>query len=540
MEKLDQKPPHYIIGTRGSLLALTQCLQIKKELEAFNQASFSLKIISTQGDENTQAPLWQLDGKDFFTKELDAALLNNEVDMVVHSYKDLGSERPLGIKLAAITKRDYPHDILFIRKDSKEKLLNKELKTFVVGTSSPRRMTNLEANLRPFLPFGEEMEIEVKTKSLRGNVNSRLEKCLKGDFDGVVLALPGIERLAIGLDNEKNEAYEKFGNPIIILKELIKELDFMVLPLSSFPAAASQGALGIECLEKRVDDNHLENLIAKLNHTQTIKEVTEERLLFKSYGGGCYLAVGISVNAWSEGLRKSLAGNTDGEEIKELSLIRVEPLPKIDGKSFIGLPNTSSFDGVINDKLSKKGALDNPLSIKTDQDVLITSPSVLRIIKEKLNDKLNVNHSPNWWASGVKTMKEMAANGQWVHGCADSLGEPHLGKIRNSKLINLFLDQPNWLSLSHQEASSGLGEVHPIYKREFEEELPQSYREDVESCSMYYWTSFPQYVSFKNRFNLNPLAVHACGLGKTFEQLKKENIKLIPIASMLELKTWLK
>ena len=111
-------PKTYRIGTRGSLLALTQCGQIKDQLEALTQDRFELVVIKTQGDLVTNAPLWQLDGKDFFTKELDAALLAGEIDLVVHSYKDLGSERPSEINLAAITKRTFAHDILLIKKST--------------------------------------------------------------------------------------------------------------------------------------------------------------------------------------------------------------------------------------------------------------------------------------------------------------------------------------------------------------------------------------------------------------------------------------
>src|SRR5690606_15792212 len=95
----------FIIGTRGSLLAVTQCTLIKELLEQRTQKQFELKTMKTQGDQITDKPLWQLEGKDFFTKELDAALLTDEVDLVIHSYKDLGSERPEGITLGAITKR---------------------------------------------------------------------------------------------------------------------------------------------------------------------------------------------------------------------------------------------------------------------------------------------------------------------------------------------------------------------------------------------------------------------------------------------------
>ena len=140
----------YIIGTRGSLLALTQCGQIKDELERITGDEFSLKVIKTQGDQIVDKPLWQLEGKDFFTKELDAALLTGDVDMVVHSYKDLGSERPEGIHLAAITKRSFASDILLIKDETISKI--KEKKTFIVGTSSPRRIVNIEKNLGEFLP----------------------------------------------------------------------------------------------------------------------------------------------------------------------------------------------------------------------------------------------------------------------------------------------------------------------------------------------------------------------------------------------------
>ena len=115
-------PTHYKIGTRGSLLALTQCGQVKDLLEQLTGDTFELVTIKTQGDIIQNAPLWQVDGKDFFTKELDEALLSGAVDLVVHSYKDLGSVRPSGITLAAVTKRVYAHDILLIKNEHIESL----------------------------------------------------------------------------------------------------------------------------------------------------------------------------------------------------------------------------------------------------------------------------------------------------------------------------------------------------------------------------------------------------------------------------------
>lgn len=153
----------YKIGTRGSLLAVTQSTLIKNELERISGDKFELVLIKTQGDQITNKPLWQLEGKDFFTKELDEALLAGEVDLVIHSYKDLGSERPEGIKLAAVTERRFAHDILIIPQKNVEALKNWKGE-FVVGTSSPRRIANLTHSLKNYLPGHPELRCE----TLRG------------------------------------------------------------------------------------------------------------------------------------------------------------------------------------------------------------------------------------------------------------------------------------------------------------------------------------------------------------------------------------
>src|SRR5690606_21785539 len=136
----------YKIGTRGSLLAVTQSTLMKNELERISGEKFELVLIKTQGDQITNKPLWQLEGKDCFTKELDEALLAGTVDLVIHSYKDLGSERPQGIKLAAVTERKFAHDILLIPQKNVDALSNWE-GDFIVGTSSPRRIVNLTRSL---------------------------------------------------------------------------------------------------------------------------------------------------------------------------------------------------------------------------------------------------------------------------------------------------------------------------------------------------------------------------------------------------------
>lgn len=520
-------PQNFIIGTRGSLLALTQCLQVKEELERISPHKFQLKVIKTEGDENTSAPLWQLDGKDFFTKELDAALLKGEVDMVVHSYKDLGSERPEGIKLWAITERKFPQDILFVSKETIEKLKAGKLSTFSVGTSSPRRMVNLKKELQSFLPFGEKNNLKVETKNLRGNVNTRLGKVVSKEFDAVVLALAGIERLALGLTTEKNEAHEKFGRPEAILKDLIKDLDFMILPTSTFPAAASQGALGIESLENRNDDGVLHSLLEKLNHQKTIREVKREREMFQSFGGGCHLAVGITFTEKGPHMVKSIAGEHDHKPIKDHSLDRQLPKLEIKTAPFIGLPKNDRLVNYLRDHHVEKEIL--PIqNVNQRDDLFITSPFVAK--------NLGLEKYNSLWASGTKTMKELAKKGYWVNGSSDSLGEEYLHNLRTSHLVKLFLGEENWKSLTNDSASTELGETTPLYKKIYKNHNDEKYRASIESCEHFYWTSFPQYQFFNKQYALIPTATHYCGLGKTLKRFEDNNIKVTPIGSMTELK----
>ena len=173
-------------------MALTQSRQVKEELERLTGDLFEMQVFKTQGDQQVEKPLWQMEGRDFFTKELDQALTSGAVDLVVHSYKDLSSTRPDKIALAAVGKRHYPQDILLIKKETIKALANKE--RLMVGTSAPRRTVNIKRYLPAFIPHGDQLALEIKT--LRGNIDSRIRKLKGDDYDAIVLSLAGLERLA--------------------------------------------------------------------------------------------------------------------------------------------------------------------------------------------------------------------------------------------------------------------------------------------------------------------------------------------------------
>jgi hydroxymethylbilane synthase len=499
----------YKIGTRGSLLAVTQSTLIKNELEKISGEKFELVLIKTQGDQITNKPLWQLEGKDFFTKELDEALLANQVDLLIHSYKDLGSERPVGIKLAAITERRFAHDILIIPQKNIDALKNWNGE-FVVGTSSPRRIANITHSLKNYIPGAPNLRCE----TLRGNVNTRIRKLKDGEYHAITLALAGIERLA---HTEKS---------FLELKELLTGMNYFVMPQSIFPSAASQGALGIELSLNRRDEGKLFNILSQLSHSKTVEEVERERKSFKEFGGGCHLAVGIHVKKINENLFLHVnAGEVDSQRIEKkwLEGLKLPTIP-LDKKLFVGLPK-GDRPGIVFDEYLKKIPYTNIINF-SDKHVFVTSMYCLETLKVSRN-------AQGVWAAGAKSARDLAANGFWVNGTADSLGTDDLKNIQSSKALQIIHTNlnSNWTVLTHENSKSDMGDVVGCYERKAIE-VSEDYENRLKEVGACYWTSFPQYESFLQRFPFLKEVNHFCGMGKTWQEFKNAGVLVNPVASM--------
>lgn len=498
----------YKIGTRGSLLAVTQSTLIKNECERISGEKFELVLIKTQGDEITNKPLWQLEGKDFFTKELDEALLRGEVDFVIHSYKDLGSIRPEGIKLAAVTERRFAHDILITAQSTIDKLKDWS-DDFIVGTSSPRRIVNLTRSLSDFLPGSPNIRCE----TLRGNVNSRIRKLKEGQYHAITLALAGIERLA---HTEKSAAE---------LSELLEGMNYFVLPQSVFPSAASQGALGIEMQENRQDNGKLFGILSQLVHPRTVEEVYRERKAFKEYGGGCHLAVGIHVKKIGDDFLHVHAGEADGKRI-DARWMENSKLPKVSGKLFVGLPHGTESD-IIYDEFLTKVPETKSLTLEK-KHLFVTSRYCI--------DTLKASTPPQGlWAAGTRSAKMLAQAGFWVNGTSDSLGTEDLMALKTSKALKIIhphLDE-EWNVLTHHMGASDLGTIIGCYER-VENKVSDDYHQKLKQVGACYWTSYPQYQAFMLKFPELHHAHHFCGLGKTWQEFQAAGVKVHTVSSMEE------
>ena len=255
------------IGTRGSALARWQAEYVAATLKAIpGTPDPELILIKTEGDRIQDVPLSQLQGKAFFTKEIEEALLQNQVDLAVHSLKDLATEMPSGLILGAVMEREDPRDALLFSQAHETVFKPDDVPRGArVGTSSLRRRALL-ARWRPDLELAE----------LRGNVPTRIRKLDEGEYDAIILAAAGVKRLG--------------------LAHRISAL----LPFETFLPAVSQGAIGLQI---RADDAHVADWVEKLEHSETRAATSAERALLRTMEGGCQVPVGAFAEVEETGLR---------------------------------------------------------------------------------------------------------------------------------------------------------------------------------------------------------------------------------------------
>src|SRR5660398_26262 len=287
------------IGTRGSKLALAQA-NLVKDLLAKNGTETEIKIIKTSGDAIIDRPLHEVQGFGVFVREIDDSMLAGEIDIAVHSMKDVPTERPPELTIAAVMKRDSPYDFLLTRNDIKLKDLPEGS---IIGTTSLRRRAQLSRYRSGFI-----------IKELRGNIDTRLRKLKEGQYDGIFLAEAGLERLKWDMPGER-------------------------LDPDDFVPSANQGTVVI-VTRKGTD---AQNAVLVLNDEQTRLETSIERIIIGILGGGCLVPIGAFAR-------------TEGNEIH----VRTEVL-SVDGKRCVKIDefiNPADYEKEarrIGNELKKKG-----------------------------------------------------------------------------------------------------------------------------------------------------------------------------------------
>lgn len=302
-----------IVGSRRSKLALTQTNWFIDQLKALGLPfEFEVKEIVTKGDIILDVTLSKVGGKGLFVKEIEQALLDKEIDMAVHSMKDMPSVLPEGLIIGCTPKRVDPRDAFISEKyNSLEELPSGA----VVGTSSLRRSAQI-LNVRP----------DLEIKSIRGNIDTRLGKLKEGEFDAIILAAAGLERMGWSADTVTE-----------------------YLPVSLSLPAVGQGSLSIECRE---DDTELRTLLQHLNDEETYQTVMAERAFLHTLEGGCQVPIAAYAEKTNEGISLTgLVATPDGKEIIKEQGVSDDP-------NMLGV--------TLAVKLQEKGALEILEKVKKD------------------------------------------------------------------------------------------------------------------------------------------------------------------------------
>jgi hydroxymethylbilane synthase len=272
------------IGSRKSQLALVQTYWVQEQLQKhFPERQFEVETMSTQGDKILDVALAKIGDKGLFTKELEVGMLEESIDLAVHSLKDLPTKLPDGLVLGCVTERVNPADALVVNAQHQDKQLDTLPEGAIIGTSSLRRLAQLR-HYYPHLTF----------KDVRGNVNTRLAKLDAGEYDGIILAVAGLQRLGMG------------------------DRIHQVIPSDISLHAVGQGALGIEC---RANDAEVLEILKVLEDIPSRDRCLAERAFLRELEGGCQVPIGVNTQLENDILTLTgLVASLDGQQLLKESI----------------------------------------------------------------------------------------------------------------------------------------------------------------------------------------------------------------------------
>jgi len=496
------------LGTRRSALAWVQSSQVAAALRAAHPGlEVELVGIETRGDRVLDKPLSQIEGKEFFTAELDHALVEGRVDFSVHSLKDLSLERPREFVLAAVPRRANPRDIALFAPDVPQRLA--EGAGLTIGTSSPRRAELLPPFLSKALPHGARNALNLV--NLRGNVDSRLRRLheprgSERHLDGIVLATAGLSRLYADTSTERE------GRKL--LDELLAGLNIMVLPLTDSPGAPGQGALAIEC---RADDHETRALLAVLEDPATRGAITLERQLLAEHGGGCHQRFGATLQ-WLPGLGGLL--RTGGRSGSNVDITGERWLPEVVVADPSGA--VKAWDGSHAPKSDARYVLDAAqLAAQLRGDAVFIAHS-----RALPPDAVAALRGKVVWTSGSTSWFKLAAQGVWVQGCGEAMGAEAAAQMVAEPLLRLP-SPARWSVLTHatavepwaQGAWSG-AQVIATYEMD-ESALPDAAA--LKAATHVFWSSTAQFE--RGRTLVAATAHHASGPGKTADHIRGAGVR---------------
>lgn len=477
---------------------------VKNKIETrFPATEVEIITKTSLGDRLPEIPLHTVEGVDFFTQDIFNSLLNKEADIAVHSLKDMSAAHFFGENNFAVVDREYQHDCAIFNPSIIEKI--KAGKEIIVGTCSPRREEMAIKFLQQALPFYGK-QIHISTKPIRGNIDTRLQKLNQLQYDAIILAAAGINRLL------------KSNTDAPLIQALLLNKKIMLLPLIECVPAPCQGAIVVESSK-----NHPTALaiISAIKDEKIHADCSKEKLLALEYGAGCLQKFGVTTLPIPPYNITYAAGkNSDDTDFKKwynLPLLRVPAEELFSSTDFMSRFFNYTY---------------------SEQPTHFSTPTVFIANHKAVHLAADISslQEKRIWVSGTKTWLELAKMGIWVEGSADAFGLESLLPLWEIPLLNIKKEhttiltnrasEKNWQSKFWNTASS----------YELANRSDAAIAEKIKAANYIFWSSYRQYEQYKNQ--VKPNTQHLCCGGETASLLRADGIEPIIFPNIKAFQQW--
>ncbi|MCX8020887.1 MAG: hydroxymethylbilane synthase [Chitinophagaceae bacterium] len=496
---------------RKSTLSRYQAQKVMEKLKTvFPKNRYRIIEISTKGDIHKDVPLTQVPDTDFFTKEVYDALQSGSADIAVHSLKDLSAEHFFSHGAFAAIEREDARDFVIFNPEVINKIA--EGKEIIIGTCSPRREDMALQFLDKALPVIQGKKAKLKVKPIRGNVEQRFRKLHEREYDGIILAVAGVNRL-LTISEPDNEG-------LALLQNYLPEKRLMFLPLIECVPAPCQGII---VAEADPGNEHIGRMISAINDEQLMHTAITEKTFSLKYGSGCNQRFGATTFLIQNHQFTYAAGTDKNGTAFQIWSNLSNPI--VD-------PSENLFDSTV---FMKDFFINEPLPATIEK----VEGQVFFITNKKIAsqpDLLNQINDGRIWTAGTSSWFALAEKGLWVEGCADALGMEQLHSLWHSPVLSFPKEKIT--ILTHEEAAQrrrnngyraiAVYRLTPTFQEKVTDALKQA--------KYVFWSSYMQYQYYSRWANSH--AVHLCAGGETANQLKKHGIEPVIFPTIKSFQEW--
>lgn len=506
---LDQVLERTIVLTgRGSKLSRLQIDITRQKIQsAFPRLTVEIKYKDSLGDQLPGVPLDTQEGVDFFTRVFAEELQAGRADLAVHSLKDMSGDHFFGSNRFAVIDRDEIRDMAIFNRDIEERL-RKGL-PIRIGTCSFRRQLMAEQFLSKALPR-TGAEIKIQCLPIRGNVDTRLSKLRTGEYDGVILAAAGINRM---LKDEGTRAG---------MQGLLQDKKMMLLPITECVPAPCQGAIVVEANpENEIARQVLQRIIDPVVHA----DCSNEKYTARQYGSGCLQRFGVTTVGFDNKKWIYAAGiDEQSRPFKDWYGVRLPSIPLI--SSTILSSDELGFNTIRKPVIFQTGLPVSPVYFIAHRYALDGFPELQALGHGRI------------WVAGTSTWYSLAEKGLWVEGCADSFGLESLKSLFASPTV--AIRQEEILILTNTESAKRWADqgwqARGTYETRYESSLIDKYK--LRTARMIFWNCFAHFDTVKELAGKE--LTHACLPGRTAELLKQSGIHPMLFPTLDSFKQWKK